>query len=133
MPRRCWARSSAAPPGVRWHFLGELQRNKLARLAPHVYLWHGLDSACGADALAKRSPGAAVLVEVRLAGGDHATVSLPDEVPALVGHAAAAGLEVRGLMAVASPRPRREEVRAQLPGGGGPGPAPSGSASCRWG
>ena len=33
-----------APPGVRWHFLGELQRNKLARLAPHVYLWHGLDT-----------------------------------------------------------------------------------------
>jgi uncharacterized pyridoxal phosphate-containing UPF0001 family protein len=58
----------AAPAGVRWHFLGGLQRNKLARLAPHVYLWEGLDTAAGADALAKRRPGAAVLVEVKLAG-----------------------------------------------------------------
>ena len=44
-----------APPGARWHFLGQPQRNKLARLAPHVHLWHGLDSEEHALALARRS------------------------------------------------------------------------------
>ncbi len=47
----------SAPPGVRWHFLGELQRNKLARLAPHVYLWHGLDNDAGCRRAGQAIPG----------------------------------------------------------------------------
>jgi PLP dependent protein len=102
----------AAPPGTRWHFLGELQRNKLARLAPHVYLWHGLDSVAGADALAKRCPGAAVLVEVKLAENGYRRGLPAEEVPGLVSHAAGNGLDVRGLMAVGPPRATRDEARA---------------------
>ena len=59
------SKASTAPSGVRWHFLGGLQSNKLARLAPHVHLWQGLDSVEGALALARRRPAAAVLVQVR--------------------------------------------------------------------
>jgi pyridoxal phosphate enzyme (YggS family) len=99
-----------APPGVRWHFLGELQRNKLARLAPHVYLWHGLDSDVGSDALAKRSPGAAVLVEVRLADNSHRHGAPAGEVPALVKRAQDAGLQVRGLMAVGPAHATRQDL-----------------------
>lgn len=100
------------PSEVRWHFLGALQRNKLARLAPHVYLWHGLDTTTGAEALARRRPGATVLVQVKLAEGGRRHGVVPAEVPALVSHAAAAGLEVRGLMAVGPPGATRDEVRA---------------------
>jgi PLP dependent protein len=103
---------SAARSDVRWHFLGELQRNKLARLAPHVYLWHGLDTSTGADALAQRRPGASVLVEVKLASGGRRRGIAAEEVPALVSHALGAGLDVRGLMAVGPPRATRDEVRA---------------------
>jgi hypothetical protein len=110
------SKASTAPAGVRWHFLGGLQRNKLARLAPHVHLWHGLDSVEGALALARRRPAAAVLVQVRAtaAGGPvraprhGASVS---EVPALVESARAAGLDVRGLMAVGRAHAAREEAR----------------------
>jgi PLP dependent protein len=102
----------SAPAGVRWHFLGELQRNKLARLAPHVYLWHGLDTTVGADALAKRRPRAAVLVEVKLAGNGHRHGVATEEAPALVSYATDVGLDVRGLMAVAPPRATHEEVKA---------------------
>ena len=52
------SKASTAPAGVRWHFLGGLQRNKLACLAPHVHLWQGLDSVEGALALARRRPAA---------------------------------------------------------------------------
>lgn len=92
---------AGAPAGLRWHFLGRLQRNKLARLAPYVYRWHGLDSEAGAAALARRRPGAAVLVEVRARSTGPRPGADPGDVPALVSAARAAGLDVRGLMTVA--------------------------------
>lgn len=51
------SKASTAPSGVRWHFLGGLQRNKLARLAPYVHLWQGLDSVEGALGLAPAAGG----------------------------------------------------------------------------
>lgn len=102
---------ATAPAGARWHFLGQPQRNKLARLAPHVRLWHGLDSEEHALALAQHRPAAAVLVQVRTAGlrGRHG--ASPAQVPALVGSAQAAGLDVRGLMAVGPHPATGTEVR----------------------
>jgi uncharacterized pyridoxal phosphate-containing UPF0001 family protein len=107
-----------APPGVRWHFLGGLQRNKLARLAPHVHLWHGLDSVEGALALARRRPTAAVLVQVRLDEPDGPTLLRTArhgvrsvEAPALVESARAFGLDVIGLMAVGQAHAAREQAR----------------------
>jgi pyridoxal phosphate enzyme (YggS family) len=98
------AKLSMAPARARWHFLGQPQSNKLARLAPHVWLWHGLDSDEHAFALARRSPSASVLVQVRTAGPPGRHGVSPSRVPALVESARAAGLDVRGLMAV-GPRP----------------------------
>lgn len=89
-----------SPASVRWHYLGELQRNKLARLAPHVHLWQGLDSAPRAAALAQRCPAASVMVEVQLLDIPGRQGVPPSDVPALVEGARAAGLNVRGLMAV---------------------------------
>jgi PLP dependent protein len=106
----------AAPPGIRWHFLGQLQRNKLARLAPHVYLWHGLDSDAGADALAKRRPGASVLVEVKLADDGNRRGVPAGQVSALVSHASDVGLDVRGLMAIGPAQATRDDVRAGFHG-----------------
>jgi len=99
----------AAPAGARWHFLGTPQRNKLARLAPHVRLWHGLDSEEHAQALAQRQPGAAVLVQVRTAGRPGRHGVSPPCVPGLVASAQASGLDVRGLMVVGpNPAPAAE-------------------------
>jgi uncharacterized pyridoxal phosphate-containing UPF0001 family protein len=122
------SKAPKAPNGVRWHFLGGLQRNKLSRLAPHVHLWHGLDSVEGALALARRRPAAAVLVQVRTPGdrdgpgagtlgGGGGPERAPrhgasaTEVPGLVDSALEAGLDVRGLMAVGRARAAREETR----------------------
>ncbi|HYA44615.1 MAG TPA: alanine racemase [Acidimicrobiales bacterium] len=110
------AKLASAPPGIRWHFLGALQRNKLAGLAPHVHLWHSLDSGRRARALALCRPGAPVLVEVRVAGVAPRLGVPPAEVPGLVEVAAAAGLEVRGLMAVGPRGAESGEVRAAYRG-----------------
>ncbi|HMK98111.1 MAG TPA: YggS family pyridoxal phosphate-dependent enzyme [Acidimicrobiales bacterium] len=105
------AKVAAAPPTARWHFLGALQRNKIARLAPHVYLWHSLDSEGAAQAVVSRCPGARVLVQVALAAGGQRRGVAPDQVPALVGVARRGGLAVEGLMAVGPPGAGPEEVR----------------------
>lgn len=85
---------------VRWHFLGALQTNKINRLAPHVALWQTVDSARRAEALGKRVPGAAVLVEVDIPAVAGRSGCPPDEVGAVVDAARAVGLDVRGLMGV---------------------------------
>jgi pyridoxal phosphate enzyme (YggS family) len=105
----------SAPAGLRWHFLGEMQRKKLARLAPYVYLWHGLDRVEEAACLAKVCPGARVLIEVRAAGasGGRPGVSL-GAVPELVAVARRAGLDVRGLMTVAAPGATIGEVASHF-------------------
>ena len=99
---------AAAPPATpttsrRWHFLGHVQRNQVRAIADVVHLWQGVDRAAAGEEIARRAPGARVLVQVRIDGGDdgrHRNGCDPDEVPALVERLDELGLDVRGLMAV---------------------------------
>ena len=86
--------------GVRWHFVGRVQRNKVARLANLVHLWHSVDRVAAASEIARRAPGAAVLVQVNATGEGQKSGCRPDEVPGLVEELRAQGLDVRGLMAI---------------------------------
>ncbi len=89
--------------GQRWHYLGSIQRNKVARLAPHVALWQSVDRLEEGVAIARHAPGAAVLVEVDASGvPGRGGVPLAG-VATLVARLAGLGLEVRGLMTVAPP------------------------------
>ena len=99
------AASGYAP---RWHFLGRLQRNKVAALAPHVALWHSLDRPQLAEAIARRAPGARVLVEVNLGDEPQKGGCAVGDVAALVDGARELGLGVEGLMTVP---PRDEDPR----------------------
>ncbi|HEX5614159.1 MAG TPA: YggS family pyridoxal phosphate-dependent enzyme [Acidimicrobiia bacterium] len=103
-------------PAPRWHFIGRLQRNKVRSLAPHVALWESIDRAELVTELEHRAPGARVLVQVNLAGEAQKGGCAPEEVPALVESATAAGLDVVGLMTVPpladDPRPHFARVRA---------------------
>ena len=87
-------------PGVRWHFLGAIQRNKVRSLATMVDLWQGVDRRDEAEAIASRAAGAAVLVQVNVSGEPQKSGCAWDDVASLVERARAAGVEVRGLMAV---------------------------------
>jgi pyridoxal phosphate enzyme (YggS family) len=87
-------------PRPQWHFLGSPQRNKIARLAPIVALWQGMDRAVAIDRLASVRPGAAVLVQVNVNGDPAKAGCAPGEAPGLVERARSHGLDVRGLMCV---------------------------------
>ena len=95
---------AATGPGLapRWHYLGAVQRNKVARLAPVVSCWQAVSRPEEAVAIARRSdrhPQVFVEVEVAVSEGRRGC-SLADA-PRVVSAAIEAGCEVRGLMTVA--------------------------------
>ncbi len=93
--------SDAAPTApARWHFIGQLQRNKVRALAPWVACWQSVDREALVTAIARHAPGASVFVEVNLAAEATKGGCEPGAVPALVDAARTSGLAVRGLMTV---------------------------------
>jgi pyridoxal phosphate enzyme (YggS family) len=98
-----------ADTAARWHFLGRLQRNKVKALAPWVVCWQSVDRLELGAEIARRAPGAPVLVEVNLAAEPQKGGCAPAEAPGLVAGLRDAGLAVRGLMTVppegVDPRP----------------------------
>ena len=104
----------------RWHFIGGLQRNKVKRLAGHVWLWQTIDRDVLVDEVAKRDPGARVLIQVNTTDEAQKSGCPPEEAGPLVDRARTAGLDVRGLMTIGptgvggsagDPRPAFERLR----------------------
>jgi PLP dependent protein len=89
------------PP--RWHFLGAIQRNKVASLAPFVGVWQTVARQAEGARIARFAPGASVMVEVEGTGLPGRNGCQPDSVPDLVTSLRDLGLDVRGLMTVAPP------------------------------
>lgn len=94
---------AAGVEGLTWHYLGALQRNKLARLAPRVDVYQSLGTEREALALARRAPGARCYVEVNVSGAANRPGCDPGGLGAVLAAARGAGLAVEGLMCVASP------------------------------
>jgi uncharacterized pyridoxal phosphate-containing UPF0001 family protein len=88
-----------------WHFLGAVQRNKVARLSPVVTWWQGVSRVEEGVAIARRRAEATLLVQVDLAGIAGRGGCAPDRVPELVGSLRDQGIKVAGLMAVGVPGP----------------------------
>lgn len=101
---------------ARWHFLGALQRNKVRSLVPWVVLWQSVDRLRLGAELARRAPGARVLVEVNVGAEPQKAGCPPGETPALVDALRGIGLVVEGLMTVpphdGEPRPWFARLRA---------------------
>ncbi len=93
---------------LRWHFLGRLQRNKVRALAPVVSCWQSVDRLPLGEEIARRAPGARVLVEVNLGEELQKGGCAPGAVAPLVDDLRRLGLEVAGLMAVP---PHHQEPR----------------------
>lgn len=105
--------------GIRFHFIGHLQKNKAKLVAPRASLVHTVDSLELAQAIERRA-GASLprlLIQVNVAGEAQKSGVSPDEVEGLV-RAIRGGtsLEVTGLMTIppaeGDPRPHFEALRA---------------------
>lgn len=123
LPKALEAR--AAGLGIRWHFIGHLQRNKVRDVLPHLASLHSLDSLSLLQEIARRGReggrghidgGAATplpcYLEVNVAGEAQKQGVSPDALPELLRAARATEVvEVVGLMTVAPHLPNPEAVR----------------------
>ena len=103
-------------PGLaaaRWHFIGNLQSNKVRRLAPHVELWQSVDRPRLLREIARHSPGARILVQVAARAVPGRGGCDPATARRLVAEAGDLGLHPAGLMSMALPGPP-EAVRRQF-------------------
>jgi pyridoxal phosphate enzyme (YggS family) len=89
------------PPGLPVHFIGQIQRNKVRTISAAVALWHGVDRIEVGRELAKRRPGASVLVQVNVTDDPHRGGCRFDALDPLVDALRGLDLDVQGLMAVA--------------------------------
>jgi PLP dependent protein len=95
------------------HFIGRLQSNKVRSLAGLVDRYDSVDRVSLVTEIARRDPGARMLVQVDTTGATGKGGCSPDEVPALVHAAIEAGLVVEGAMTVG---PTEGGADAALPG-----------------
>lgn len=130
-PQELW-RKAASIPNVRWHLIGNLQRNKIERTLPLVHTIHAVDSVrllqALDDALANAEPAAParatspllalraqapiVLLEVNASREASKHGFTPDEVPALAPTIAALKhVHVAGLMTMAALEDEPERCR----------------------
>lgn len=94
-------RDAIAASGIEQvHFIGRLQSNKVRQLADVVDVYESVDRVSLVDELARRAPGARVLVQVATTGDPGKGGCPPPEVPGLVARAGELGLVVEGLMTV---------------------------------
>lgn len=97
------ATALAVDDEIRWHFIGAIQRNKLARLAPFTSVYEAVTRVVEGREIARRAPGAGVFVEIDATGIGGRPGVRPEAAAELVGALRELDLDVRGLMTVAAP------------------------------
>jgi PLP dependent protein len=101
----CTKRESLADLPMRWHYLGALQSNKIAKVARCADVVCGISRVKEVDVLARVRPMATCYVQVDATGAAQRNGASFVEARALVAHARDRGLNVSGLMMVAPPEP----------------------------
>lgn len=96
------ALQGAGNSGVSWHMIGQLQTRKVRQLVPINPTVHTVDRDRLVDEIARRMPGASVLVQINLSGIDGRGGCSIADTESIVSRAQTAGLQVRGLMGVGS-------------------------------
>ncbi len=91
---------AVARAGLDVHFIGRLQSNKVRQLAGAVDVFETVDRRSLVAEIARRAPGAMVLVQVNATGEQGKGGCDPADVADLVAAATDAGLRVDGLMTV---------------------------------
>ena len=116
-------KAEAAPPDIRWHFIGHLQSNKVKYIAPFIHLIHGVDSEKLLKEINKQgrknSRVINCLLQVHIAREDTKFGFDADEVTALISKITAGELSldyvnICGLMGMASFSDDQQKIRAEF-------------------
>ena len=107
---------TACPPGLEWHFIGHLQKNKIRQALPLFSFFHSIDGAALADAMNRIAgeTGKPVegLLEVNISGEETKHGFNPDELrKEFASLAKLPHLRVRGLMTMAPYSDNPEDAR----------------------
>ena len=103
------AKAAALEVAAPWHFIGQLQRNKVKVIVPlEVVLWQTVDRLDLARELARRRPGAPILVQVNTTAEAQKGGCEPGEAAALVEDCRGLGLSVGGLMTIGPAGPAED-------------------------
>ena len=85
---------------VKWHMIGNIQRNKVRKLSPVIELWHSVYRTEIIDEISKYRSDAKILIQVDMNARHMQGGCSPDDVPLLVDYANKRGLKVEGLMTI---------------------------------
>lgn len=111
-------REALASATAVWHYLGRVQTNKARDIVRYADLIHGVDSLRAGEALARRMEAEGrrvpVLVQVNVSGEASKAGVEPEQAAALVDGLRGLGLDVHGLMTLASPADDPEAVRPEF-------------------
>lgn len=97
---------------VEVHFIGQLQTNKVRQLADLVDVYETVDRLRVADEIAKRAPGARVLIQVDTAAESGKGGCSIDGLDELAEYVVSIGLDLEGLMTVGPTSGGAESARA---------------------
>ncbi len=89
-----------APEHLRWHMIGALQSRSIAKLSPHVSVWHSVSRKKEIDHLARAKTVAPILVQVDYSDSALRNGVAPGEVAELAEYGRALALNLTGLMVV---------------------------------
>ena len=120
-PQQLVQRTQEIASPVHWHLIGNLQRNKVRRVLPHVALLHSGDSEILLTAVNEEARVAArrvpVLLEMNISGDSAKHGFAPAELESLVPRLAQfESLDVRGLMAMAGLESDSQQTRHEFAG-----------------
>lgn len=99
-------RDETSDVDVRWHYLGALQTNKIARITRAADLLCGVSRMKELEKIAACAAGKPVYVQVDFTGALGRNGAEPADVPGLVSRGRELGLDVQGLMTVAPVDPQ---------------------------
>jgi pyridoxal phosphate enzyme (YggS family) len=100
--------ATTVPQHRRWHFIGQLQTNKVRVVAPFADVYQSVDRSSLVGEIAKRAAGASVMIQVNLAGAEGRGGASWEDAPATIELARSSGLDVVGVMGVAPLAGERE-------------------------
>ncbi len=103
--------AAGLPQDIEWHFVGNVQRRAIKVIAPPIVLLHSFDRASLIAAWAKIEQPPPVLIEVNIAAEPQKHGFDPSEVLSTADAAAAAHIEVRGLMIIPPRVDRPQDAR----------------------